>query len=220
MLLNPETRNNKGSSNKHFNPTGNSRGGFSGAGCASGLNPALAIQPNGPHETELEMIIRNERASDIEAIAEVTIVAFRTLPISNHTEQFIINALRTANALTISLVAEMDGRVVGHIAFSPVTISDGSLNWYGLGPVSVLPEYHRQGIGKSLIQEGLSLLKELGGQGCTLVGDPNYYKRFGFRNIPGLVHERIPQEVFLALPFTEKVLQGVVVFHEGFLANG
>ncbi len=166
------------------------------------------------------MIIRKETVADIETITEVTIAAFRTLPMSNHTEQFIINALRVANALTISLVAEMDGRVVGHIAFSPVTISDGSLNWYGLGPVSVLPEYQRQGIGKSLIQEGLSLLKELSGQGCTLVGDPNYYKRFGFRNTPKLVHEGIPQEVFLALPFTEKVPQGVVVFHEGFLANG
>src|SRR4030067_894759 len=88
----------------------------------------------------------------------------------NHTEQFIISALRAANVLTVSLVAEIDGRVVGHIAFSPVTISDGSQNWYGLGPVSVLPEYQRQGIGKSLIQEGLSALKGLGGQGCALVG--------------------------------------------------
>jgi putative acetyltransferase len=165
------------------------------------------------------MIIRNETVSDIEAIAEVTIAAFRNLPISNQTEQFIIKALRAANALTISLVAEMDGRVVGHVAFSPVTISDGSLNWYGLGPVSVWPEYQRQGIGKSLIQRGLSLLKGLGGQGCVLVGDPNYYKWFGFRNIPDLVHEGIPQEVFLALPFNEKVPQGIVVFHKGFLAN-
>ena len=120
------------------------------------------------------MIIRNETVSDIKAIDEVTIAAFQNLPISNHTEQFIINALRAANVLTISLVAEIDGRLVGHIAFSPVTISDGSLNWYGLGPVSVLPEHQRQGIGKSLIQEGLSSVKALGGQGCVLVGDPYY----------------------------------------------
>ena len=166
------------------------------------------------------MIIRKEAVSDIEAITEVTIAAFRTLPISNHTEQFIINALRAADALTISLVAEIDGQVVGHIAFSPVTISDGSQGWYGLGPISVLPEYHHQGIGKSLVREGLSLLKALGGKGCALVGDPNYYKRFGFRNYPQLIHEGVPQEVFLALPFTEKVPQGIVVFHEGFLANG
>ena len=135
------------------------------------------------------MIIRNETNFDIEAISEIIIAAFRIFAISNHTEQFIINALRDANALTISLVAEVDGKVVGHIAFSPIAISDGSLNWYGLGPVSVLPEYQKQGIGKSLVNEGLSLLKDMGGQGCALVGDPTYYKRFGFKNIPDLIHE-------------------------------
>jgi len=166
------------------------------------------------------MIIRKETDADIEIITEVTIAAFNTLPISNHTEQYIINALRAADALTISLVAENNGRIFGHIAFSPVTISDGSTGWYGLGPVSVLPDYHKQGIGKSLVNEGLSLLKQLGGQGCALVGDPNYYKRFGFKNFPELVHEGVPQEVFLALPFNEKIPQGIVVFHEGFLANG
>lgn len=165
------------------------------------------------------MIIRNETASDIDAITEDTIAAFKTLAIGNHTEQFIINSLRAADALTISLVAEIDGQVVGHIAFSPVTISDGSMGWYGLGPVSVLPRYQKQGIGESLINKGLSMLKDLDGQGCTLVGDPNYYERFGFRNIPDLVHEGIPQEAFLGLPFTENVPQGVVVFHEGFSAN-
>ena len=166
------------------------------------------------------MIIRKETTSDIEAISQVTTAAFRTLPISNHTEQFIIEALRTAGALTLSLVAEIDGRVVGHVAFSPVIISDGARDWYGLGPVSVLPEHQKQGIGKSLINEGLSSLKQLNGQGCALVGDPNYYKWFGFKTYPELVHEGVPQEVFLILPFNEKIPQGIVVFHEGFLANG
>jgi putative acetyltransferase len=166
------------------------------------------------------MIIRKETTSDIEAITQVTIAAFKTLPISNHTEQFIIKALRAAGALTISLVAEIDGRVVGHVAFSPVIISDGATGWYGLGPVSVLPDYQKQGIGKALINKGLSLLKDMGGEGCALVGDPNYYKRFGFKNYPELIHEGIPQEVFLVLPFTEKIPKGIVVFHEGFKANG
>jgi putative acetyltransferase len=166
------------------------------------------------------MIIRKEKRSDNEAITQVTIAAFRTLPISNHTEQFIIKALRSAGALTLSLVAEINGDIIGHIAFSPVTISDGTKDWYGLGPVSVLPEYQKQGIGKSLVNEGLSSLKQLGGQGCALVGDPNYYKRFGFKNFPELIHEGVPQEVFLVLPFREKTPQGIVVFHEGFLANG
>jgi putative acetyltransferase len=119
------------------------------------------------------MIVRKETESDIEAISQVTIAAFKTLPISNQTEQFIIKALRAAGALTLSLVVEIEGRVVGHVAFSPVIISDGTEGWYGLGPVSVLPEYQKQGIGKSLINEGLSLLKQMGGRGCVLVGDPN-----------------------------------------------
>jgi putative acetyltransferase len=165
------------------------------------------------------MIIRNETVSDIDAITEVTIAAFRTLAISNHTEQFIISSLRAAGALKISLAAEIDGRVIGHIAFSPVTISDGSTGWYGLGPVSVLPEFQKQGIGKSLVNTGLSMLKELDGKGCTLVGDPNYYKRFMFRNITDLVYEGIPQEFFLALPFTSDIPRGIVLFHEGFKAT-
>jgi putative acetyltransferase len=166
------------------------------------------------------MIIREETTADIEAITQVTIAAFKTLPISNHTEQFIIRALRAADALTLSLVAEIDGHIVGHIAFSPVTISDGTEDWYGLGPVSVLPEYQKQGLGTSLINEGLSLLKQLGGQGCALVGDPTYYQRFGFKNFPELIHEGVPQEVFLVLPFNEKIPRGIVVFHEAFLADG
>ena len=165
------------------------------------------------------MIIRNETPADIDAIAEVTKAAFKTLEVSNQTEQFIVNSLRAAGALTISLVAEIDGRVVGHIAFSPVTISDGSTGWYGLGPVSVLPKHQGQGIGKSLINKGLSMLEDLGGQGCVLVGDPGFYRRFGFRNIPELVYEGIPQEFFLALPFTRHVPQGIAIFHEAFLAK-
>ncbi|MBU2470604.1 MAG: N-acetyltransferase, partial [Proteobacteria bacterium] len=106
------------------------------------------------------MIIRDETTADIQAIGEVTKAAFQTLAISQHTEQFIIAALRAADALTISLVAEIGGRVVGHVAFSPVSISDGSPDWYGLGPVSVLPELHSQGIGSALIREGLARLEK------------------------------------------------------------
>lgn len=100
--------------------------------------------------------IRDEKSTDYKAISEVTATAFEKLEISNHTEQFIIEALRSAKALTISLVAEVDGCVAGHIAFSPVTMSDGTKDWYGLGPVSVHPYFQRKGIGKALIQEGLS----------------------------------------------------------------
>jgi len=167
-----------------------------------------------------KIVIRNETHDDICAITEVTIAAFKTLEISNHTEQFIIEALRAAKALTVSLVAEMDGRVIGHIAFSPVTISAGTPNWYGLGPVSVLPEYQRQGIGKALIREGLSRLKDINAQGCCLVGHPDYYRKLGFTNIPELVHEGVPPEVFFALSFDGYPPQGTVTFHKGFKADG
>jgi putative acetyltransferase len=167
-----------------------------------------------------KVAIRSETDADVGAITEVTVAAFKTLEISNHAEQFIITALRAAKALTVSLVAEVDGRVIGHIALSPVAISDGTANWYGLGPVSVLPEYQRRGIGKVLMQEGLSRLKNVNAQGCCLVGHPDYYKKFGFKNMPGLVLEGVPQEFFFALSFDGHAPQGTVTFHDAFKANG
>jgi putative acetyltransferase len=166
------------------------------------------------------IVIRDETDADAAAIASVTAAAFRTLKSSNITEPFIIEALRNAQALTISLVAELDGRVIGHIAFSPVTISDGTEGWYGLGPLSVAPEYHRRGIGKALTNEGLSRLRSLGAAGCCLVGHPDYYKKFGFKNVSGLVYEGVPQEFFFALSFDGHIPQGKVVFHDGFKADG
>ena len=167
-----------------------------------------------------KIIIRNEKDADVDTITEVTVTAFKTLEISNHTEQFIIEALRANNALTVSLIAEVDGHVVGHVAFSPVTISDGTQNWYGLGPVSVLPEHQRRGIGKSLILEGISRLKGLNAKGCCLVGHPDYYMKLGFKNLSGLVHEGVPQEVFLGMSFDGQIPQGTVNFHDGFKADG
>ena len=167
-----------------------------------------------------KIIIRSETDADVDAIADVTVAAFKNLEISGHTEQFIIAALRAAKALTVSLVAELNGRVVGHVAFSPVTISDGTQSWYGLGPVSVLPEYQRRGIGSALIQEGIARLKNLGAWGCCLVGHPEYYRRFGFQNIRGLVCEGVPEEVFFALSLDGQIPQGIVEFHVGFKADG
>lgn len=166
------------------------------------------------------IIIRNETAADIAAITDVTAAAFATMEISNQTEHFIVQALRRARALTISLVAEDAGEVVGHIAFSPVTLSDGTPGWYGLGPVSVTPERQRQGIGAALITEGLSRLRELDARGCCLVGHPEYYRKFGFANTPELGHEGVPPEVFFALSFDGRIPRGTVAFHEGFQASG
>lgn len=165
-------------------------------------------------------LVRSETSADVDAITNVTVTAFATLEISRHTEQFIVAALRAAKALTVSLVAEVDGRVVGHIAFSSVAMSDGTEGWYGLGPVSVLPEYQRRGIGKALVEEGLARLKGLNARGVCLVGHPEYYRKFGFANAPGLAHEGVPPEFFFALSFDGHVPQGTVAFHEAFNAAG
>ena len=166
------------------------------------------------------MIIRKETGADIEAITEVTIAAFKDHPYSRQTEQYIITALRAAGALSLSLVAEIEGRVAGHIAFSPVTIDGAFCDWYGVGPVSVAPELQRRGIGQALVREGLRLMKEAGAKGVVLVGDPAYYVRFGFRNLPELTLEHVPPENFLALPLGEGEVKGAVAFHEGFGATG
>lgn len=166
-----------------------------------------------------EALIRNETDGDADAITVVTIAAFQTLEISQHTEQFIVKALRAAGALSVSLVAELDGQVVGHVAFSPVSLSDGTPDWYGLGPVSVLPAHQRQGIGKALLREGLARLRAMHARGCCLVGHPDYYLKFGFRNLDQLAHAGVPPQYFLALSFDGHFPQGTVAFHEAFGAR-
>lgn len=168
---------------------------------------------------KIAAIVREERKADTEAISAVIEAAFEHHPISRHTEQFIVKALRAARALTISLVAEVDGKIAGHIAFSPVLISDGSSDWYGLGPLAVLPAYQRQGIGTLLMKDGLRRLRRLAAQGCVLAGDPHFYERFGFRSIPDLVHEGVPQENFLMLSFQGKLPKGQAIFHQAFNAT-
>ena len=167
----------------------------------------------------LNIAIRPETDADIAAIHDVTVDAFATLEISNHTEQFIVEALRVAGALPLSLVAEVDGRVVGHIAFSPIALSDGTPDWYGLGPVSVVPSLQRQGIGKALIEEGLKRLKTMGARGCCLVGHPEYYPKFGFRNRAELTLDGVPPYAFFALSFDGTYPTASVTFHEAFAAD-
>lgn len=162
------------------------------------------------------MSIRNEEASDIDTIAEVTKAAFKEYSYSQQTEHLTIHDLRVAGALTTSLVSEIDGQVVGHIALSPVTISDGTTNWYGLGPVSVLPEYQGRRIGTALVNSGLALLKSMSGKGIVLLGLPTYFNRFGFWSYPQLIHEGTPQEVFVAKSLVERVPRGTVEFHQAF----
>ncbi|SPA42750.1 GCN5-related N-acetyltransferase, Putative acetyltransferase [Cupriavidus taiwanensis] len=166
------------------------------------------------------LLIRSERPDDAHAITEVTQAAFAVATHSSGTEQLIITALRAAGQLRISLVAELSGQVVGHVAISPVDISDGSAQWYGLGPVSVLPAHQGIGVGSQLIRAALDRLRQSGAQGCVVLGEPAYYSRFGFSAQSTLVLPGVPAEYFQAIALGPHVPSGVVRYHESFEVKG
>jgi putative acetyltransferase len=164
--------------------------------------------------------IRSETREDAAAIEAVTTAAFLNAPHTDHTEQFIVAALRAAGALAISLVAEDGGAIVGHVAVSPVTISNGSPDWYGLGPISVLPERQGEGIGAALMHAALDALRERGAAGCVVLGEPGYYGRFGFRVEASLRLPGLPPEYFQALMLRGTNLpDGIVSYHIAFDAT-
>ena len=165
-------------------------------------------------------IIRFETPEDVEDIHALTAAAFLNAPHTDHTEQFVVDALRSAGALTISLVAEEGAKIVGHVALSPVSISDGSSGWFGLGPISVSPEHQGKGIGTMLMNRAIQLLQEQGASGCVLLGEPGYYSRFGFKPKRGLVLADVPPEYFQALPFSSFIPLGSVTYHQAFSARG
>jgi putative acetyltransferase len=108
---------------------------------------------------------------------------------------------------------------VGQIAFSRVTIDGQDCRWFGLGPVAVSPSHQRQGIGQALVNEGLKTIQNLGAQGCVLVGDPAYYRRFGFAHDPALRMEGVPPEVLLCLPICGQMPAGTVAHHPAFFVG-
>ena len=167
----------------------------------------------------MNALIRSETAADVESIESVTAAAFLNAEHSSHTEQFIVNALRAAGALSISLVAQVDGQILGHVAMSPVSISSLAGGWYGLAPVSVLPEFQRRGVGTKLVTQAMARLKSLNAGGCVVLGDPKYYGRFGFKAEQGLVLPGVPAEYFKAISFGESIPSGTVSYHRAFNAD-
>lgn len=161
-------------------------------------------------------VIRPEQSADAEAIRHVTFEAFRGMPFADGDEHELIGVLRESGALAVSLVADLDGTIIGHIAFSPATTADGSAGWYALGPVSVLPEFQGVGIGSALIIGGIQRIETLGGRGCILTGDPNYYVRFGFRPAPELAPANEPAEYFMIKAIGSSMPHGPFGFHEAF----
>lgn len=170
---------------------------------------------DGIRQTAMNFITRDERPDDAAAIAALTEIAFRGVPYASGTESGIPARLRAMGALTLSLVAEDGGNLVGHAAFSPAVL-DGDANWFGLGPVSVTPELQRAGIGSALIRVGLDRLRQAGAPGCVVVGDPNYYRRFGFASAPGLSCPGVPEENTMAVSFTDTPPHGEMAFHSAF----
>ena len=130
--------------------------------------------------------IRPEEPRDHAAIGVVTQAAFADAPHSDGSEVRIIERLRADGDLALSLVAEDCDRIVGHVAISPVEISDGSVGWYGLGPIAVLPSLQRQKIGSRLMQRAIADMRMQGARGLVLLGDPAFYRRFGFEHDPAL----------------------------------
>jgi putative acetyltransferase len=157
----------------------------------------------------LHFVVREEASEDVGPIDEVTRAAFRDHPFSRQTEHLIVRGLREAGALPLSLVATLEGRVVGHAAFSQVTIGAQDLSWCGLGPLSVMPAHQRSGIGSALIRSGLRRLS-------VVLGDPAYYGRFGFAPSAGLVYPGPPASHFMALALDGALPTGEVRYHPAF----
>ena len=160
--------------------------------------------------------VREEVPSDIEAITRVTAAAFLSHPQSDQTEQLIIEELRRSGALALSLVAEAEGRVIGHVAFSPVTISDSTSDWYGLGPLSVEPAFQGRGVGQALVNAGLDVLRSRGANGCVLFGAAGYYGRFGFSANSDIYFLGGPPEFFLCMRLKGPAPHGEVKYHPAF----
>lgn len=153
-------------------------------------------------------IVRPEQPGDGEAVAHVNDAAF-----GQAVESRLVDALRRGGHAAISLVAVAGADIVGHILFTPVTIDapGPALGALGLGPMSVLPERQRRGIGSRLVAAGLDACRRAGCQVVVVLGHPEFYPRFGFRPACGLglrSEYAVPDDVFMALELTPGALAG------------
>lgn len=152
--------------------------------------------------------IRKENQGDSSGIRYAVERAF-----SQADEAALVDALRKRNVITVSLVATVDGRIVGHILFTPVTVesNQGSFQALGLAPLAVLPEFQNGGIGSLLVRKGLEECL-LGGHAAVFVlGHPEYYARFGFlpSTTYGIRYEgNVPVEAFMAIELRKGALNG------------
>jgi len=154
-------------------------------------------------------IIRREQPQDIPEVRQVNIRAF-----GQEQEALVIDQLRKNCNSILSLVALNDGKVVGHILFSPAVIEGrhGRLVGTGLAPLAVVPEYQRKGIGSELIQTGIARIREGGCPYIIVIGHPDYYTRFGFDQAGrfGICCEwGVPKEAFMILVLDRRAMNGI-----------
>lgn len=149
--------------------------------------------------------LREEQPADIAAVRRVNRAAFE-----QDQEADLVDALRSAGAAMLSLVAVVDGEVVGHLLYSPATI--GTLSGAALAPMAVLPDRQRQGIGTRLVETGNRMLKDFGCPFVVVVGHPRYYPRFAFvpaRPLGITCTWEVPDDVFMILVLDEMAMRGV-----------
>lgn len=150
--------------------------------------------------------IRPEQPVDIPAIRDVNQRAF-----GQDQEGHIVDALRANGAAVLSLIAAVDGRVVGHIMYSPLLV--GGVQGAALGPMAVLPEHQHRGVGTSLVEAGNLQLRHDGCVFIAVLGHATFYLRFGFRPASsyGITCEwNVPDDVFMMLVLDEPKMSGVV----------
>ena len=162
------------------------------------------------------LTIRSEQQQDIDAIASVIKAAFSGMPYAEGDEAELVAALRSDHALPVSLVAEIDGVIVGQICFSPAQAIGFTQKWFALGPLAVAPDYQRKGIGSILVYAGLFAIRDLGAKGCILVGDSMFYSRFGFFNAPLNAPCNQPSEHFMIKILASDLPVGTIAFHKAF----
>lgn len=127
-----------------------------------------------------DITIREERPGDEAAIHDMVRRAFIGHPYSDGDEQDVIDRLRADGDLLLSLVAELDGAIIGQITYSPALLANGGEGWVVLGPVAVDPAHQGKGLGRALIEAGEAVMRKRGMKGITVLGDPAIYARFGF----------------------------------------
>jgi putative acetyltransferase len=164
----------------------------------------------------IDLLIRTENPGDHDALTALIEAAFEGKPYADGDEAALLGTLRHLGALTLSLVAERDGVVVGQVAFSPARPPSGAPGWYALGPVAVSPAHQGRGIGSRLIESGLEILLQGGAEGCILVGDPAYYVRFGFEVRPENAPVGQPAEYFMLKVLKGAAPEGPISFHPAF----